>query len=48
MDRKDSQHNISGLSFRDLSIDSIESNQEGDFIILDGDISNDADLSKFR
>ena len=48
MDRKDSQHNISGLSFRDLSVDSEQSNQEGDFIFLDGDISNDADLSRFR
>ncbi len=48
MERKDSQHNISGLSFRDLSIDSEESNQEGDFIFLDTDISNDADLSRAR
>ena len=48
MENKDSQHNISGLSFRDLSIDSQESNQEGDFIFLDTDISNDSDLSRAR
>ena len=48
MENKDSQHNISGLSFRDLSIDSQESNKEGDFIFLDTDISNDSDLSRAR
>jgi murein DD-endopeptidase MepM/ murein hydrolase activator NlpD len=44
MDNKEKKHNISGLSFRDLAIDQEESISEGDFIFLDGDISDESDL----
>lgn len=48
MEVKERKNNISGLSFRDLSLDSYQLDQEGDYILLDSDISNDADLSKVR
>ena len=48
MEVKEHEQNISGLSFRDLSIDSNQSKEGGDFIFLDSDISDDADLSRMR
>ncbi len=40
------KQNISGLSFRDLSLDSNLVNENGEYILLDSDISSDKDLSK--
>lgn len=42
------KNNISGLSFRDLSLDSYVVDDNGEYILLDSDISNDADLSVIR
>ena len=44
MKGKRKKHNISGLSFRDLSIDEEKTATEEEFIFLDGDIQEDADL----
>lgn len=44
MEIKDVEHNISGLSFKDLLVDSDESKQGADFIFLDEDISKEEDL----
>lgn len=48
MDLKERKQKISGLSFRDLSIDSLESNENEKYILLDSDISDEQDLSIIR
>ncbi len=46
MEVKEQRQNISGLSFRDLSLASNLVNENGEYILLDSDISNDKDLSR--
>lgn len=41
-----SRQKISGLSFRDLSLDSLEGKENEEYILLDGDISDEKDLSR--
>lgn len=48
MEVKEHKQNISGLSFRDLSLDAQSLGEGGEYILLDSDISNDQDLSKLR
>lgn len=48
MEVKGRKQNISGLSFKDLSLESYELNTNGEYILLDSDISGDADLSKIQ
>ena len=45
MDVKERKQNISGLSFRDLSLDTQPLSENGEYILLDSDISGDKDLS---
>lgn len=45
MERSNHKQKISGLSFRDLSLDSVD-NEE--YILLDSDISDEKDLSRIR
>ncbi len=48
MSVKERRQKISGLSFRDLSLDSFESNENEKYILLDGDISDEQDLTGIR
>jgi len=48
MDGKRKKQNISGLSFRDLSIDEEKVVTEEEFIFLDGDIEDDVDLKGIK
>lgn len=46
MEVKGQKQNISGLSFRDLSLDLNSVDESGKFVLLDSDISEEKDLSK--
>lgn len=46
MEVKEQRQNISGLSFRDLTLDLGNTDQKGEYILLDSDISEDKDLSR--
>lgn len=48
MEVKERKQNISGLSFKDLSLEPYELNENGEYILLDSDISGDRDLSKIQ
>lgn len=46
MEVNERKQNISGLSFRDLSVDSNSVSENGEYILLDSDISNDKELNR--
>ncbi len=48
MEINNRKQKISGLSFRDLSLDSFEGKENEEYILLDSDISDEKDLSRIR